>query len=88
MAERLDRETAKAVRRALGTCLVTGGTGFLGSFIVHQLVELVRAEKRSLLAEQKRIFSRVLRSRTRSLMLLLRLPCILTGSGRAALNSP
>ena len=33
----------EAIAGSLGTCLVTGGCGFLGSFIVHQLVELVRS---------------------------------------------
>lgn len=32
---------AKNVRRRFGSVLVTGGTGFLGSFIVHQLVQIV-----------------------------------------------
>ena len=43
MTQIYDAALAAAVRRSLGTCLVIGGCGFMGSHIVSQLVQLVSA---------------------------------------------
>lgn len=35
-------EMLNKAQKSLGVCLVTGGTGFLGSFITEKLVKLVK----------------------------------------------